>query len=42
MRAIAKTMEKSLRTLPPELIERLVSDLGEVNACLEGEEEERT
>jgi len=41
MRTIAKTMERSFRKLPPDLIERLVADLGEVNACLDREEEER-
>lgn len=38
MRSVARDLEKSFKTLPPDLIGRLVDDLGMVIACLENEE----
>ena len=38
-RASAQDLEKSFRTLAPELIARLTEDLGDVLACLERDEE---
>jgi len=40
-RSVAKALEKSLKGLSPGLLEGLIRDLAEVNACLEVEEEAR-
>jgi DNA-binding MarR family transcriptional regulator len=39
MRASSKSLEKSFRALPPELMDRLVADLGSVLECLDKDEE---
>ncbi|MGO8692693.1 MAG: MarR family winged helix-turn-helix transcriptional regulator [Rectinemataceae bacterium] len=39
MRASSRSLEKSFRTLPPELMDRLVADLASVLECLERDEE---
>ena len=39
LRSGSKSLDRSFRTLPPELFDRLVADLGSVLACLEEDEE---
>lgn len=41
MKAVAKDLERSFRTLPRDLIPRLVEDLGQILQCLDGEEGQR-
>jgi len=41
MRASSRSIDRSLRGLPPELLARLVSDLGLVLECLEQDEENK-
>jgi len=38
MRSVARDLEKSFKSLPPDLIARLVGDLGMIIECLENEE----
>jgi hypothetical protein len=39
MHASAKSLEKSFRKLPPELLDRLVADLESVLECINEDEE---
>jgi len=41
MQASFKSLARSFRTLPPALLDRLVSDLGSVLACLDQDEENK-